>query len=72
MEATDGLPLYVPVKRAAEIAGVGYATMRSWCLDRRDPLPHIRVGKAKLMVRTDCLADALRAREEGARAPMKR
>ncbi len=45
-------PLYVTIDRAAEIAGVGQATMRAWANDAVNPIPQIRAGRAKVLVRT--------------------
>lgn len=42
-------PLYVTVERAAEIAGVSYATMSAWANARIDPIPHIAAGRKKLV-----------------------
>lgn len=49
-------PLYVPVERAAQIAGVSYEAMRSYC-DRRDgaAIPHIDMGKRKKLVRVSAI-----------------
>lgn len=49
-------PLYVPVERAAQIAGVSYEYMRAAC-DRRDgeAIPHIDMGKRKKLVRVSAI-----------------
>lgn len=58
-----GLPLYVSVAKAAEIAGVSYETMQAWANDQSDPVPHIRVGRAKKLIRTAALPGYMRKRE---------
>lgn len=49
-------PLYVPVERAAQMAGVSYEFMRAAC-DRRDgaAIPHIDMGKRKKLVRVSAI-----------------
>lgn len=57
-------PLYVTVERAAEITGVSYQTMRSWVDSRADPIPHLRMGKAKALVRTAAIPEYAKTKEE--------
>ena len=45
-------PLYVPVAKAAKIAGVAYATMSAWADRLADPIPHIRNGHKRLIRRS--------------------
>lgn len=56
-------PLYVSIDRAAEIAGVSYELMRQWADAQLDPVPHIRVGRAKKLVRVASLPDYMRKKE---------
>ncbi len=74
MEATAGSPaatwptpvewpLYVTIERAAEIAGVTYEQMRQWADAQADPVPHIRVGRRKKLVRVAALPAYLETKE---------
>lgn len=56
-------PLYVSVERAAEIAGVSRDLMRKWADAQHDPVPHIRVGRAKKLIRVAALPDYLTRKE---------
>lgn len=56
-------PLYVPVERAAEIAGVSYERMREWADDQRDPIPHIAAGRRKKLIRVAALPGYMRSKE---------
>lgn len=58
-----GVPLYAPIDEAARIAGVSQAMMRAWANDQRDPLPQIRAGKSKRLVRVGALPEYLARRE---------
>ncbi|EOS50930.1 hypothetical protein [Adlercreutzia caecimuris] len=55
-------PLYAPIDRAAEIAGVSRDKMREWAHDQRDPLPQIPCGRKRL-VRIGALPEYLMRRE---------
>lgn len=59
-----GLPLYVSVERAAELAGVSYARMRTWACSTADPIPHISVGRSKKLIRTAAIPAYLEKKEE--------
>lgn len=56
-------PLYVSIERAAQIAGVSYATMSAWANSRTDPIPHMNMGRAKKLVRTAAIPAYMAARE---------
>lgn len=56
-------PLYVTVERAAQIAGVSYATMSAWANSRTDPIPHMTMGRAKKLIRTAAIPGYMAARE---------
>lgn len=56
-------PLYVSIERAAQIAGVSYATMSAWANARVDPIPHMSMGRAKKLVRTAAIPAYMAARE---------
>ena len=43
------LPLYAPIKRAAQIAGVSSDTMRQWVDAVGDHVPYIKIGNKKLV-----------------------
>lgn len=58
-------PLYVTVERAAKIAGVSYETMRAWADRAVDPIPHIRTGSRKKLVRTAAIPAFARKFEIG-------
>ena len=45
-------PLYVTVEQAAEIAGVSRETMYAWVNAAANPIPHLRAGRSKKLVRT--------------------
>lgn len=59
------LPLYVPVHKAAQLAGVSYELMRKWVDTKINPIPHIRVGKtmSKALVRTAAIPEYLQTKE---------
>ncbi|WP_305296585.1 helix-turn-helix domain-containing protein [Parvibacter caecicola] len=57
-----GVPLYAPIEKAAEIAGVSQNTMRAWANDQGDPLPQLAVGKKRL-VRVGALPEYMERRE---------
>lgn len=56
------LPLYINVKQAAEMSGIGENTLRDW-LNSSDPMPYIRIGNKRLIQR-DSLAAYLEKRQE--------
>lgn len=56
-------PLYVSVERAAEIAGVRYATMRQWADDVANPIPHIEIGRKKKLIRVAAIPEYMRGKE---------
>ncbi len=56
-------PLYVPVEKAAKIAGVSYECMRAWADTLKDPIPHIRVGKAKKLIRVAAIPEYMKTKE---------
>lgn len=56
-------PLYVPLERAAKIAGVSVDTMREWANDVSDPVPYIRAGRAKKLIRVAALPEYMKRKE---------
>lgn len=50
-------PLYVSVQQAADIAGVSYETMSAWANAAADPIPHLRAGRAKKLIRTAAIPE---------------
>lgn len=58
-----GLPLYVTVEQAAKLAGIGRDRMYEYVNSRADPIPQMRVGRAKTLIRTSAIPDYLRRRE---------
>lgn len=57
------MPLYVPIKAAANYAGVGEDMMRAFVNSTVDPIPHIKSGKKKL-IRVSAIAEYLEKKEE--------
>lgn len=57
------LPLYVSVERAAQIAGVSRDRMYEFVNSRADPIPQMRVGRGKTLIRTAALPEYLMRRE---------
>ena len=58
-----GLPLYVSVERAAKLAGIGRDLMYEYVRSRADPIPQMRVGRAKTLIRTSAIPEYMRRRE---------
>ena len=58
-----GLPLYVTVEQAAKLAGIGRDRMYEYVNSRADPIPQMRVGRAKTLIRTSAIPNYLRRRE---------
>lgn len=58
-----GLPLYVSVERAAKLAGIARDRMYEYVNSRADPIPQMRVGRAKTLIRTSAIPEYLRRRE---------
>lgn len=56
-------PLYVPVEKAAKIAGVSYECMREWVDAVKDPMPHILIGKAKKLIRVAAIPEYMKTKE---------
>lgn len=55
--------LYASVEEAAKIAGVSYGTMSEWANSKRDPIPHIDVGRAKKLIRVSAIPQYARGKE---------
>lgn len=55
-------PLYLPIKEAAEYAGISEAMMRKFVNSTIDPIPHIKSGRKK-KVRVAAIADYLIKKE---------
>lgn len=58
-----GLPLYVSVEQAAKLAGIGRDLMYEYVRSRADPIPQVRVGRSKTLIRTSAIPEYLRRRE---------
>lgn len=58
-----GLPLYVTVEQAAKLAGIGRDRMYEYVNSRADPIPQMRVGRAKTLIRTSAIPGYLMRRE---------
>ncbi|WP_373097040.1 helix-turn-helix domain-containing protein [Collinsella bouchesdurhonensis] len=58
-----GLPLYVTVEQAAKLAGIGRDLMYEYVRSRADPIPQMRVGRSKTLIRTSAIPDYMRRRE---------
>lgn len=58
-----GLPLYVSVEQAAKLAGIARDRMYEYVNSRADPIPQMRVGKGRTLVRTSAIPEYLRRRE---------
>ncbi len=57
------LPLYVSVERAARLAGIGRDRMYEYVNSRADPIPQMRVGRGRTLIRTSAIPEYLRRRE---------
>lgn len=58
-----GLPLYVSVEQAAKLAGIARDRMYEYVNSRADPIPQMRVGKGRTLIRTSAIPEYLRRRE---------
>lgn len=58
-----GLPLYVSVEHAAKLAGIARDRMYEYANSRADPIPQMRVGKGRTLIRTSAIPEYLRRRE---------
>lgn len=58
-----GLPLYVSVEQAAKLAGIGRDRMYEYVNSRADPIPQMRVGKGRTLIRTSAIPEYMRRRE---------
>ena len=58
-----GLPLYVSVEQAAKLAGIARDRMYGYVNSRADPIPQMRVGKGRTLIRTSAIPEYLRRRE---------
>lgn len=58
-----GLPLYVSVEQAAKLAGIGRDLMYEYVRSRADPIPQMRVGRTKTLIRTSAIPEYMRRRE---------
>lgn len=56
-------PLYVPVEKAAKIAGVRYEVMRQWVDAVDSPIPHIVMGKRKKLIRVAAIPEYMKGKE---------
>lgn len=59
---TDGFGHPTPV-RPVRLAGIGRDRMYEYVNSRADPIPQMRVGRAKTLIRTSAIPDYLRRRE---------
>ena len=57
------LPLYVTVEQAAQLAGIGRDLMYEYVRSRADPIPQMRVGRSKTLIRTSAIPEYMRRRE---------
>ena len=58
-----GLPLYVSVEQAAKLAGIGRDLMYEYVRSRADPIPQMRVGRSKTLIRTSAIPEYMRRRK---------
>lgn len=58
-----GLQLYVSVEQAAKLAGIGRDLMYEYVRSRADPIPQMRVGRSKTLIRTSAIPEYMRRRE---------
>lgn len=58
-----GMPLYVSVEHAAKLAGIARDRMYEYANSRADPIPQMRVGKGRTLIRTSAIPEYLRRRE---------
>ena len=58
-----GLPLYVSVEQAAKLAGIGRDLMYEYVRSRADPIPQMRVGRSKTLIRTSAIPEYLKRKE---------
>ena len=58
-----GLPLYVSVEQAAKLAGIGRDLMYEYVRSRAGPIPQMRVGRSKTLIRTSAIPEYMRRRE---------
>lgn len=58
-----GLPPYVSVEQAAKLAGIGRDLMYEYVRGRADPIPQMRVGRSKTLIRTSAIPEYMRRRE---------
>lgn len=58
-----GLPLYVSVEQAAKLAGIGRDLMYEYVRSRADPIPQMRGGRSKTLIRTSAIPEYMRRRE---------
>lgn len=58
-----GLPLYVSVEQAAKLAGIARDRMYEYVNSRADPIPQMRVGKGRTLIRTSAIPEYMRRRE---------
>ena len=58
-----GLPLYVSVEQAAKLAGIARDRMYEYVNSRADPIPQMRVGKGRTLIRTSAIPEYLRRRD---------
>ena len=58
-----GMPLYVSVERAARLAGIGRDRMYEYVNSRADPIPQMRVGRGRTLIRTSAIPEYLKRKE---------
>lgn len=58
-----GLPLYVSVEQAAKLAGIGRDRMYEYVNSRADPIPQMRVGRGRTLIRTSAIPEYLKRKE---------
>lgn len=58
-----GLMMPVSVEQAAKLAGIGRDLMYEYVRSRADPIPQMRVGRSKTLIRTSAIPEYMRRRE---------
>lgn len=57
------LPLYVSVEQAAKLAGIARDRMYEYMNSRADPIPQMKVGKGRTLIRTSAIPEYLKRKE---------
>ncbi|MGN8903973.1 helix-turn-helix domain-containing protein [Collinsella sp. HCP28S3_E5] len=58
------LPLYVSVEQAAKLAGIARDRMYEYVNSRADPIPQMRAGKGRTLIRTSAIPEYLKRKEK--------